>query len=877
MPNNTSQPNSAFPINQSLSDSKASRKSSTPGPGSSKTSSSDNDALQQKAFKDQEREKKISLALTRVSEGLSYRQAAKEIGISFGTVYGRFRGRKSRIRAQEVRMKLSFLEETIIEKVLLALICIGKPATQPFFVHTVNIILQAQGEIGVERVSRQWYRHFRRRHPSIDARDFSSLYKPPAKDPSNELSLAWFKYFERICRNFRVLPENIYAMDEQGFSYTAGYSSSTNSSWQNTMPQTASESYGADASNANTSSSRDTGSVSSHSSHNSDENLCNGKKSETPPAISMGAPPPDFFIMLNTVCGDGTAIPPYLALESKFAEKVSAEYPKDWSIHTSKSGWPNEKMLLQWIMHHFDPLTAPKAKGNQRILILDTHVGHFSLPFLQFGMDNNITFLFIPPHARGLHPLDVPPLSDFRQDVMSNTTEYQQAIDRLLMAHNTVFNNPNIKRSWRDAGLIPFDPSVVRPPKYNFKHRTQSPLTPVTDDYESSSSQSTGCSPSRYAPIWPNERPIFKYIEVLDFNFDSFSAPSPERRISPSSNTPLFPDDPEEEDEEEDDETPQPVPTDDIINAFSSFDLNTYAPNPSKIFSTDSSDSDSNYHFHKSMSSDLFKTITKASNVLKKNKVLAAHSIEYHSFLSGFLERLSDSLHQLSGNLKNNNLVKPDDLEHLKLLETEVKVVESYNKEISAQIEPSIKANENMASLLQQQIDDDSIPFSEPSHKRGIRSVESKSSDEDVQHQRHKGTGNNPMDVANINNAEEYDNESHQFVKPKFVFNSPFPSQEQQEEQQNQNQQYQNQDSSISDNSNTEQENFSGTDNSLKLPYLSNNFFNNSNSTLLPPLQFGNQDQQMPPTGGPTRNTDPTRLAQYFQSPSTDKYRNGSK
>lgn len=875
MSNKSYHNNSASPINQSLSDPKSSRKNSVSGPSSSKGSTSDNDALQQKAFKDQEREEKISLALTRVSEGLSYRQAAKEIGISFGTVYGRFRGRKSRIRAQEVRMKLSFLEETIIEKVLLALICIGKPATQPFFVHTVNIILQAQGEIGVERVSRQWYRHFRRRHPSIDARDFSSLYKPLAKDPSNELSLAWFSQFERVCRNFRVLPENIYAMDEQGFSYTAGYSSSTNSSWQNSMSQTASESYGADISNVNTTSSRDTGSsISSHSSHNSDENTSNGKNSETPPAISMGAPPPDFFIMMNTVCGDGTALPPYLALESKFAEKVSAEYPKDWNINTSKSGWPNEKMLLKWIMHYFDPLTAPKAKGNQRILILDTHVGHFSLPFLQCGMDNNITFLFIPPHARGLHPLDVPPLRDFRQDIMSNTIDYQQAIDRLLMAQNTVFSNLNIKRSWRDAGLIPFDPSVVRPPKSNLKHHTQSPLTPITDDYESSSSQSTGYSPSRYAPIWPNERPIFKYIEVLDFNFDSFSAPSPERRISPSSNVPLFPEDPEEDDEE-DNETPQSVPTDDIVNAFSSFDLNTYAPNPSKIFTTDSSDSDSNFHFHNSMSSDIFKAISKANSVMQKNKVLGAHSIEYHYFLSGFLERLSESLHQLSANLKNNSTVKPEDLEHLKLLETEVKVVESYNKELSAQIEPSIKANDNAISLLQRQIDDDATPIAEPSHKRGIRSVESKSSDEDVQHQRRKGSINNPMDVANINNAEDYDNESHQFIKPKFVFNSPFLSQEQQEKQTTQ-EQLENEDSSMPDSDHIEQTKINGTDNSLKLPYLSNNFFNNPNSSLLPPLQFGNQDQQTTLSGGPVRNTDPTSLAQYSQSPSTDKYRRGS-
>lgn len=942
---------------------------STPGPimtsstHSRATSQSDSDAIQRKAYKDQEREEKISLALSRVNEGLSYRQAAKEIGISFGTVYGRFRGRKSRIRAQEVRMKLSFLEETIIEKVLLSTIFIGKPATQPFFVHTVNIILQAQGEIGVERVSRQWYRHFRRRHPSIDARDFSSLYKPLAKDPTNELAIAWFSYFERLCRNFRVSPENIYCLDELGFSFlggNAGYNSpgSASGTWQ---PSSTSEGYTADVSNnststsTNNSSSRDTGSVSSNSSNNSrDDSNSNGFannnnnplwKSETPPAISMGAPPPDFFLALETVCGDGTVLPPYISLHTDLAEKTNATFPESWTTRTAKSGWPNEQMLLHWIEHHFNPLTAEKANGNQRILILDTHVGHFSLPFLQYGMNNNITFLFVPPHSQGLMPFDVPPLVDFRQDIMANSPDFQTAVDRFVLAHNQVFNNANIKKSWRETGLIPFDPSTARPSPKRFHSSSnsqynQSQLTPISDEYESSSSSqyvNNSYMPSKYAPLWPNDRSMLRYVKILDFNYDTFTAPTSERQISPSSNLPLFP---EKEEEEEATATEQPLslPDDEIVNAFSAFDLNTYAPNPSQIVTVDSSDSDNSLS-NNLLGSELTKSVGKACSVLLKNKQLAEHSLEYHTFLSGFFERLKSSFKQLgehaTTNTSNKNATGSLDIEHLRLLESELKVVESYNQHLSSQISASAKVNDIIANMLKAHLDEQksnsstsdthmAIPADkskESSHKRNIESVETRSSDEEltVPHQRRKGSATeNPMDVANINNEQEYDNLVHRFIEsnPPFARDSlqklsqrsPLPhvkvpnstsvgvsSHKKQESLPTVDVEMK-EESPYSSTSNTAV-NAAGDyeDEKLTLPKLANNVLTSPHSALLPPLNFesgpvrGANNISMTTNGqgvsssqpsslqgqvspSPTASN-PTSFRRYSQSWYRDKYR----
>lgn len=719
--------------------------------------------LSQKTLKDREREEKISRALSRVSEGLSYRQAAKEIGISFGTVYGRFRGRKSRVRAQEVRMKLSFLEETIIEKVLLSLICLGKPATQPFFVHVVNIILQAQGESEVQRVTRQWYRHFRHRHPSIDARDFSILQDPPEICSSQELAVAWFSYFEQFCRDHRVLPENIYAMDELGYSFSVGFP--PNPQWQTSLAKTNySTSSNADISSFNPTNSSGSGissgdsrdgsssniSAASNSSGGSGGNTSSGssndqsgptsgdEKSVTPPGLSMTPPPADFFMSMETTCGDGSSLPPYLIEQVDLADKFLATYPSGWKTSKSKSGWLNEKVMMNWIKTHFEPLTRKKANGKHRILILDTHVGHFCLPFLQLGMDNNITFLFTPPHSAGLHPLEVSPINELRHDIRGNSSDFQHAVDRLAATRDETLTNANVKRSWRQVGLIPFDPSAASQ-KTDLSGGYLS-TNPMSDGGESLSSVSSHSSPSlpNFSTGWPGvgDRIVLHYIPVGDLNFDLITSNSPIRRTSPSSNAPLFPE-----------VLKQSSGTDDIVSGFSSFDLNAYAPSPTFFDSSRSSEMDNSMdscadgvvlEATKPMPPEVTPLIAQSIDTLNRNKALGEQALFYHQFLSGFMERLQRSLGSLSESLKNQGHIDSKEVEHLALLTKELGVVDGYGADLSNQILPSVKANDSIAKTLERAMMN-SITAAAPSrpvssHKRGIRSIESQNSSDDMKH-----------------------------------------------------------------------------------------------------------------------------------------------
>lgn len=739
--NETPSPSSSSPHQLGLSDSGPGNNISSPSPfkpdsqqdvSSISASGAESSAHHQKALKEREREEKISLALRRVNEGLSYRQAAKEIGISFGTIYGRFRGRKSRIRAQEVRMKLSFLEETIIEKVLLSLIYIGKPATQPFFVHIVNAVLQAQGESRVDGVTRQWYRHFRQRHPSIDACDFSILNNPSTKnDSSHELKTAWFSFFERVCRKYKVLPENIYAMDELGYAFSVGYSSSTQTSWQNPSHPTASATSNADASATRGSlgsASSCEASVSSASSTVDSVNSSNRSVvSVDNGALNVADPPAESFISLDTICGDGTALPPYLVLQSELAEKFPVTYPSSWQTTQSKSGWLNEKILLNWIKRHFDPLTSAKADGKQRILILDTHVGHFSLRFLQYGQDHNITFLFAPTHSDSLHPLETSSSHSMSRDITGTKPDFQSAINRFAVERKISYEKDRVKAAWRKSGLIPFDPTMTSYSSSTSRvsKPMQAPMTPITDEYESSSSYSA--SPA--ANFNPNEETVLRYVPVHDLNYDSISSNSPSGHISPNSKSPLFPD-----------TQAAPNPTEELMDEISSFDLKTYpnSPLPTRDVSV-STETDMERLSQKGKSIDLFGDISKSVNTMQNNKTLGENSMIYHQFMEGFVDRLQTSLKNLSSSLKERDVLVTEEINKLAALANELKVVDSYSKDLSSQILNSISANSAMAhSLVQYTRGSEANAADEASHKRGIRSVESRSSDDDIQYQKRK-------------------------------------------------------------------------------------------------------------------------------------------
>jgi len=145
-----------------------------------------------------------------------------------------------------------------------------------------------------------------------------------------------------------------------------------------------------------------------------------------------------------------------------------------------------------WIKK-FDAATASVASDGPRLLHIDGHCSHVSVPVLEYAVAANIIVLGYPPHTTHLlQGLDVVLFSPFKNAFAKHAAEYLSETGRdvdkcnfLQVLHSSVedsFTQDNILTAWRKTGLRPVDPSVIadkdlaasRP--FSIKHHT--PLEP---------------------------------------------------------------------------------------------------------------------------------------------------------------------------------------------------------------------------------------------------------------------------------------------------------------------------------------------------------------------------------------------------------------
>jgi len=112
----------------------------------------------------------------------------------------------------------------------------------------------------------------------------------------------------------------------------------------------------------------------------------------------------EWATVIEAICADGSAIPPYIILAGK--QHISTWYqygnlPLDWPIALSDNGWTNNELGLAWLKH-FDKYTATRTQGAWRLLIIDGHDSHISQAFQDLCKESKIIALCMPPHASHL-------------------------------------------------------------------------------------------------------------------------------------------------------------------------------------------------------------------------------------------------------------------------------------------------------------------------------------------------------------------------------------------------------------------------------------------------------------------------------------------
>jgi hypothetical protein len=82
------------------------------------------------------------------------------------------------------------------------------------------------------------------------------------------------------------------------------------------------------------------------------------------------------------------------------------DFPDDYLIHVSDSGYSNDKVALNWLKH-FDKMTKCRRQGAWRLLLINGHGSHETKEFAKYAEENKIQLFALPPHTTHLlQPLD---------------------------------------------------------------------------------------------------------------------------------------------------------------------------------------------------------------------------------------------------------------------------------------------------------------------------------------------------------------------------------------------------------------------------------------------------------------------------------------
>ncbi|SAM84174.1 uncharacterized protein UBRO_20814 [Ustilago bromivora] len=196
-----------------------------------------------------------------------------------------------------------------------------------------------------------WVSVFKQRHPELRnyySRKMDAARVQATSDPS--VVEAYFDVLAKTIAKYRILPENIFNMDETG---------------------------------------------------ENGKNQCFRSQPGNRETITM----------IECIGAQGTKLPSMVIFRGKshmqgwYCNHTAA---KDWVFATGQNGWTNNELALHWLKDCFDKHTKQRAQGKYQLLILDGHGSHITAEFIQQAQDSHIVCLCLPPHATHLlQPLDV--------------------------------------------------------------------------------------------------------------------------------------------------------------------------------------------------------------------------------------------------------------------------------------------------------------------------------------------------------------------------------------------------------------------------------------------------------------------------------------
>jgi len=103
----------------------------------------------------------------------------------------------------------------------------------------------------------------------------------------------------------------------------------------------------------------------------------------------------------------GEFLPPYILFKAEHLYDSWCENgPKGARYQVSSSGWMDQSIFFDW----FSTLFVPRVEQleGHKLLFLDGHASHISIPVIQLAIEKKIDIICLPPHSSHvLQSLDV--------------------------------------------------------------------------------------------------------------------------------------------------------------------------------------------------------------------------------------------------------------------------------------------------------------------------------------------------------------------------------------------------------------------------------------------------------------------------------------
>ncbi|KAF7326341.1 HTH CENPB-type domain-containing protein [Mycena sanguinolenta] len=176
--------------------------------------------------------------------------------------------------------------------------------------------------------------------------------------------------------------------------------------------------------------------------------------------------------VIVTICADGSALKPAVIFKGQaYNVRWEQENPTEASLGYSKKGWVDGEINVEF-MKDFHEQTKKKAKGRTRLVVVDGHNSHYSKPLLDFARKHRIHVLCYPAHAthiyQGLDVVVFGPLKLYWSEEKSkHEREKREAVTKENFlaiygaAHIRALTAETIQAAFRKTGLWPFNREVV--------------------------------------------------------------------------------------------------------------------------------------------------------------------------------------------------------------------------------------------------------------------------------------------------------------------------------------------------------------------------------------------------------------------------------